>query len=232
MNPAIPPSRARAARLAVTALFIANGAISASILTRTPALKAGLGLSDGELGIVLAVWPVGGLLAGGLAGILIARFGSGRLAIATGLLAAAALVAIGVATSWAMLVVSMLVLGMFEATMDTAMNAHSIGVQRLYGRSILQGFHGMWSVGSMALGAVGALVAGAGVPVPVHLALVAAGVALTVMVAARGMLPTALADAPHASGEDQPLSLAVMPRILRVLVPIALLGVLLSLIHI
>ena len=66
MDPSLTPARARSARLAVTALFIANGAISASILTRTPALKVGLGMTDGELGIVLAAGPVGGLLAGGL----------------------------------------------------------------------------------------------------------------------------------------------------------------------
>ncbi len=226
MNPPLSPARARTARLAVTATFVANGAISASILTRTPALKDALGMTDGELGIVLAAGPVGGLLAGGLAGILIARFGSGRLAVGAGLLAVVALGAVGIADSWAMLVGAMLVLGMFDATMDTAMNAHGIGVQRQYGRSILQGFHGMWSVGSMAFGALGAVIAGAGVPVPVHLGLVAAFVAAGLLVSARGLLPTTVADAPHESGADQPMSLATLPRMLKVLVPIALLGVL------
>lgn len=226
MNPPSPLANARAARLAVTALFVANGAISASILTRTPALKDALSMSDGELGIVLSAGPVGGLLAGGLAGILIARFGSGRLAAGAGLLAAVALGAVGIAGSWAMLVGAMLVLGMFDATMDTAMNAHGIGVQRVYGRSILQGFHGMWSAGSMAFGALGAVIAGAGVPVAVHLGLVAVLVAVGVVVCARLLLPTAVADAPHESGEDEPMSLATLPRMLKVLVPIALLGVL------
>lgn len=226
MNPVLPPARARAARLAVTAMFVANGAISASILTRTPALKDALAMTDGELGIVLAAGPVGGLLAGGLAGILIARVGSGRLAVGAGLLAAVALGAVGIAGSWVMLVTAMLVLGMFDATMDTAMNAHGIGVQRQYGRSILQGFHGMWSAGSMAFGALGAVIAGLGVPVPVHLGLVAVLVAVGVIVSARALLPTALADAPHESGADQPMSLATLPRMLKVLVPIAMLGVL------
>jgi fucose permease len=207
-------------------MFVANGAISASILTRTPALKDALSMTDGELGIVLSAGPVGGLLAGGLAGVLIARFGSGRLAVGAGLLAAVALGAVGIAGSWPMLVTAMLVLGMFDATMDTAMNAHGIGVQRQYGRSILQGFHGMWSVGSMAFGALGAVIAGSGVPVPVHLGLVGVLVGACVIVSARALLPTSLADAPHESGGDQPLSLATLPGMLKVLVPIALLGVL------
>lgn len=224
MTASVPP--ARAARLAVSALFIANGAMSASILTRTPAIKDGLGLTDGELGIVLAAVPVGGLLAGGLVGLLIARLGSGRLAIGAGLLAAVALGAVGVAGSWAMLATAMLVLGVFDATMDTSMNAHAIGVQHRYGRSILQGFHGMWSIGSMAAGAVGALVAGAGVPVQAHLAVVAALVALSIAIAARWMLPTAVADAPASGDAHRPLTFGGLPRILRVLVPIASLGVL------
>ena len=48
----------------------------------------------------------------------------------------------GSPSSWATLALAFLVMGMFDATMDAAMNAHSIGVQRLYGRSILQRFHG------------------------------------------------------------------------------------------
>jgi fucose permease len=60
----------------------------------------------------------------------------------------------------------------------------------------------------------------------VHLGLVAAGVAAAVLVAGRGLLPTRVADAPHENGGDRPLTLAGMPRILKVLVPIALLGVL------
>ncbi len=226
MNPVVPAARARVARLAVSAVFFANGAMSASILTRTPAIKDGLGISDGELGIVLAAMPVGGLLAGGLAGLLIARFGSGRLAVGAGVLASLALGAVGLAGSWAMLTLAMLVLGMFDATMDAAMNAHGIGVQRRYGRSNLQGFHGLWSVGSMSAGAVGAIVAGAGVPVALHFTVMAVLLAAGILVAGRWFLPMAVADAPHASGGDVPFTLGGLPRLLKVLVPIALLGIL------
>ena len=78
--PAITPARARAARIAVSALFVANGVMSASILPRLPSIKDNLGLSNGELGAAVAAMPVGGLIAGGLVGLLIARFGSGRVA--------------------------------------------------------------------------------------------------------------------------------------------------------
>ena len=82
------------------------------------------------------------------AGALIARFGSGRVATVTGTATAGLVLGVGFAGSWAVLALAFLVMGAFDATMDAAMNAHGIGVQRRYGRSILQGFHGMWSVGS------------------------------------------------------------------------------------
>jgi fucose permease len=110
--------------------------------------------------------------------------------------------------------------------MDTAMNAHGIGVQRTYGRSILQGFHGVWSVGSMAAGAVGAVIAGAGIPVAVHFGGLAVVLAAAVLLSARLFLPASVADGPHAGGGDHAFTLARLPRMLRVLVPIALLGIL------
>jgi fucose permease len=120
----------------------------------------------------------------------------------------------------------MLVLGMFDATMDASMNAHGIGLQRQYGRSILQGFHGMWSVGSLAAAAVGAIAAGAGVPVSVSLAGAAGVTVIMVLVAGRWLLPAGVADAPHDTAGDEAIHLRSAPRLLRVLVPIAMLGIL------
>src|ERR1700693_1118770 len=157
MNHLVPPPHARAARLAVSALFFVNGAGIASVLPRLPAVKDALGLSNAEIGRAVAEMPRGALLAGGLVGLLIARFGSGRTAAVAGILGAIGLAGIGLAPSWTLLALVYLVLGAFDATMDAAMNSHGLGVERQYRRSILQGFHGMWSLGGMAGGAVGAV---------------------------------------------------------------------------
>ncbi len=225
-RPLVTPVRTRAARVAVSSLFIANGAISASILPRLPAIKDNLGLSNGELGTAVAAMPLGGLIAGGLVGFLIVRFGSGRVATVAGLLAALTLVAVGLASSWLTLALAMLVLGMFDATMDASMNAHGLGLQRVYGRSILQGFHGMWSIGSLAAAAVGAVAAAAGVPVSTSLAAAAAVAAIGVLLAGHWLLPAAVADAPHDAAGEEVIHLRSTPRLLRVLLPIALLGIL------
>ena len=225
-HPALLP-RARTARIAVSALFFVNGAGFASILPRLPAIKESLGLSNAELGLAIAAMPVGGLLAGGFAGLLIARFGSGRTAAVAGTAAALMVAGVGLAPSWALLALAYLVLGAFDATMDAAMNAHGLGVERQYGRSLLQGFHGSWSAGSMTGGAVGAIAAVAGVPVPVQAVVVAPVLAAIVLVASRGLLPARIADA-HPPGDvaDEPIHVRNAPRLLRVLGPIAMLGIL------
>ena len=46
---------ARRARLAVSALFLVNGALIANVLPRLPVIKASLGLSNAELARVLGV---------------------------------------------------------------------------------------------------------------------------------------------------------------------------------
>jgi fucose permease len=228
MTPFPDPARARVARIAVSTLFFAHGAVAAAVLPRLPAIKDTLGLTDGELGAAVAALAVGGLLAGGLAGTLIVRAGSARVAVLSGIGAVIALVSIGLASSWAMLAGSYLVLGMFDATMDAAMNAHSLGVQRVYGRSILQSFHGMWSVGGMTAGALGALTAGLGIPVAPYLLAVALVLGVALVTMSRFLLPTAVADAhPETDGiANEPVHLRHAGRLLRVLGPIAMLGIL------
>ena len=228
--PPVAPAGARAARIAVSLLFLANGALSASILPRLPAIKDALGLSNTELGAAVAAMPVGGLVAGGIVGLLIARFGSARVATIAGIAASLLLIAVGLAPSWLMLAGAYFVLGMFDATMDASMNTHSLGVQRVYGRSILQGFHGTWSLGGMAAGAVGAVAAAAGVPVAIHLSVVALALGGVILITSRSLLPAAVADAHDTTADDPGTTERIHPsnavRLLRVLAPVAMLGIL------
>src|SRR5829696_2884682 len=223
----ITPDRARAARAAVSVLFFAHGALFASLLPRLPAIKETLSLSNAELGLAVAAGPIGGLLMGAFAGLLIARFGSGRVASLAGVATSGLLLGVALAGTWAWLALAFFLMGMFDATMDAAMNAHGIGVQRQYGRSILQGFHGVWSVGSLLAGGAGAVAAALAVPVGIHLAAASIGMAIVIVLTARWMLPATVADL-HPADEAalEPVTLRTAPRLLRVLVPIAMLGIL------
>ncbi len=229
MSPTPPPPHARSARLAISVLFFANGALIASVVPRLPAIKTSLGLSNAELGAAIAALPVGGLIAGGLVGMLIARFGSGRSAAFSGVLCCLVIAGIGLAPSLLALAAVYFVLGVFDATMDASMNTHGLVVQREYGRSILQGFHGTWSLGGMAAGALGAAAAGIGVPVAAHLAVVGLVLALIILATSGPLLAGRSQQEPDtsqvAAGPSERMHARNAPRLLRILLPVAMLGI-------
>src|SRR5688572_1293593 len=156
----------------------------ANVLPRLPAIKAQLELTNAALGTAVAAMPLGGLIAGAAAGVLIVRYSSRRVTVATGVAYGLLLGSIGLAPGWVALAAAFLVLGMLDAVMDSAMNAHGIAVQRGYGRSIIHGFHGWWSAGTLLGSGTGAVAATLGVPLVVHLAVVGlllAGVSVAAM---------------------------------------------------
>ncbi len=152
-------------------VFLTNGLVYANLLPRFPQIKADLGLSNTQLGLAVAAMPFAALLAGLTAGPLIARFTSARVASFGMAVIALGVVLVGFAPSWALFATAMLLVGASDAVVDVAQNAHGLRVQRRYGRSILNGFHALWSVGAVAGGLMGSAAAGIGLALPVHLGL-------------------------------------------------------------
>ncbi|MBX9247089.1 MFS transporter, partial [Actinotalea ferrariae] len=188
-SPALPvPREARRARAAVSAVFFVNAVLYANLVPRLPEVKDRLDLSNAELGTAIAAMPVGALAAGLLAPALIQRLGSARVA-AFGLVGSAVAVAcLPLAPVWAVLAAVMLVAGALDAVIDVAQNAHGFRVQRAYGRSIVNAFHGVWSVGAVVGGLLGAAAAGLAVPLPLHLAVSGTVFAVVAVLAHRFML--------------------------------------------
>ncbi|GAA4881116.1 MFS transporter [Saccharopolyspora cebuensis] len=182
----VAPARARGA---VSALFLLNGATFASMVPRYPEVKAGLELSGTAFGAAVAAAPVGSILAGLVTGALLRRWRSGQLAVWGSALLAADVVLVGVAGQWWALAGVLLLCGMLDAVVDVSMNAHGLRVQRRYGRSIVNSFHALWSIGAIVGGLLGSLAAGLAVPVAVHLAITGAATAGAALVARRFLLP-------------------------------------------
>lgn len=179
--------QARRARFAVSALFLTNGAVMANLVPRYPDVKAALGLSNAALGSAIAAFALGALLAGLFAATVIGRFGSGAVASMGTVLLAAALVCVPLAGSWAILAVALLIAGGLDSIVDVAQNAHGFRVQRRYGRSIVNGFHGLWSVGAVLGGLMGSAAAGLDIPLTAHL--IGSGVLFSaVALGCRGLL--------------------------------------------
>lgn len=160
----------RTARLAVTLLFVTNGALLANILPRYPQIKDALNLTYLDFGAAVAAFPVGAIVFGLLAGVGIRRFGSARLAVAATFLLSLGMLCAGLAPSWVLLASALFFAGAMDALTDVAQNAQGLRVQKIYGTSILNSFHAGWSVGAVLGGAMGAAAAALDIPLGIHLA--------------------------------------------------------------
>lgn len=184
--------------VATALLFAANGAVFGAIVPRLPDLKDALDLGPAAFGLAMACYPAGALVGGLLTPALMRRRSDGAVAVAAMIAASAIVALVGFSPALAVFAGLLLLFGLCDAITDVSMNAHGIRVQSRHGRSLINRFHAVWSLGA-ALGAAGGSVA-AGVGTPVVLQMIAAGVASTVAALAAFPLRLGPPGAEHGSG--------------------------------
>ncbi len=199
----------RAARAAVTVIFLLNGMLLGSWAARIPAVKERLDLGEAELGLAL------GLVASARWSRCRSRAGCRRAGAAgaprssRSSSAACRVPLPALAPTFALLLPAALLLGAGNGSLDVAMNAHGVAVERRHESPILSSFHAAFSCGALLGAGMGALAASADLDVRWHL--LASGPSLAIgLVACRSLLP---ADADDAGEEAGPL-LAWPPRAL------------------
>jgi MFS family permease len=134
--------------------FLANGLCHGTLMARMPALKAHVGVNDQLLGQALLALGLGALAAFPLTGRMVKRYGS---ALVTCVMCAALLLVVSlpaIADRWSLLAGSMLLIGVFSGSLNVAMNAQAIAVERHTCRPVMSTMHGMYSLGGV-LGALG-----------------------------------------------------------------------------
>lgn len=181
-------------RFAISTAFAVNGFLLAAWLPRLFEVQRGLELSDGQLGAALSAGAIGGVLFGPLAAPLVARWGSARVLVVMAVLLAVVTPLVGFAPNLVFFAAVMAWIGATDAIMDAAMNAHGIRVQSLYQRSILNGLHGYWSLGTVVGGILGTATLVLGFALGPFLIAVAAVCIIAILVTARWLLP---APDPH-----------------------------------
>ncbi|MDN3265757.1 MFS transporter [Streptomyces sp. CSDS2] len=150
----------RRGRASLAFAFFAQGAAFALLVTRIPAVQDRYGVSDALLPVFLAAVPV--LAGAGSVATerLVRRVRPSRVlrwsqpVVLLALLGAGA----GGAGQVAVLAVALGVFGLAVGALDASMNMLGVSLQRSYGRSIMLGFHAVYSLG----GIVGASLAWAG----------------------------------------------------------------------
>ena len=176
-------------RISVSAFFFIQGLVFSSWASRIPDIKDALHLNEAVLGSVLFALPVGQLSAMALSGYLVSRYGSKLVLTVAALLYPAALVGLGAASSIGQLTLGLFLFGITANLCNIAVNTQGVGVERLYNRSIMASFHGLWSLAGFCGGLVSTLMVGYDIPPLMHFCIIYA-VTFAVLVTMRGsMLP-------------------------------------------
>ena len=188
---------ARVRRLALTGGFFAYAVLPGVWAARVPSVQDGRALSVGALGLCLLTPAIGAVIALPVAGALVSRFGRRSVFAIAALVMAVALPLLSAAPGIVGFVAALAMFGAGGATMDVALNVEAVAVEAAYGRSLMAGLHGCWSLGALAGTGIGAGTAAAGVPTTTSFA-------LTAVVAAAPLLACSAAMSADASPHPQP----------------------------
>lgn len=178
----------RTRRSALFALFALPGITIASWVTRTPEIRDLVGASTAEMGFILFGLSAGSMLGILSSGTLVSRFDTRPVILyATVSIAAGALV-IGAGAATANGVIVAVGLGLFGLGVgggEIALNIEGAEVERGLGVSTLPAMHGAFSLGTVIGALLGMLFTVVGLPVQLHLGIIAIAVVLVLAFAIR-----------------------------------------------
>ncbi|MFS0613912.1 MFS transporter [Lederbergia ruris] len=177
MGQALTTKQIRLWRMAVYFYFGLSGFAMASWVAQTPNIRDALGVSTAQMG-----WIIFGLSTGSIIGLmcasrLIARFG-GRVIMLTGLgLSSIGLITIGLGSSWVphvwIVFSALAIFGFGIGICDVAMNVEGTAIEKTVKKSILTGFHAVYSLGTFFGAMIGSLVNKIHLPILTHLLMIA-----------------------------------------------------------
>ena len=193
----------RRRQLAVASLFAALGFSYGTWTSRMPAIKANLGLTTAQVSTVLLFAAIGSIFSFPVTAAALHKLGSRGASLLSGGLLAIGLVCFGLAPGWIAACGVMCLYGVLASTMDVAMNAQGVEVERATGEPVMSRLHAAFSLGTMAGAFFASCIVGITASVPLHFT-VAALVVLAGVMLPRGAL---IADAKPIDGGTRSFSL-------------------------
>lgn len=159
----------------------------ASWANRIPDIKRTLHLNDAQLGGLLFSLPIGQLVAMGLSGYLVSKYSSKKILKFAILVYPLAVISLGLAKESWHLAAGLFCMGMFGNMCGISVNTQGVGVERLYKRSIMASFHGVWSLAGFAGGVFATFMVGLDITPFVHFCIVYA-ITFSLMIAMRNWI--------------------------------------------
>jgi predicted MFS family arabinose efflux permease len=138
-------AQAHATRIA----FFIAGFGMAAWAPLVPFVKERSGIQEGALGILLLCLGAGSIIAMPLVGALTSRVGCRRVLILSVLAACATLPMLAEVSSIYLLALALFFFGAGIGSLDCAMNIQAIILERSSGRTMMSGFHGLFSLGGV-----------------------------------------------------------------------------------
>ena len=139
-------------RLAVNIMFFTNGFMFANWVARLPEIQAVYGITNLQLGTILAVSAVGALCSMPFAGWFAVRFGSYKITSFAAVLFCLCVPFVPILQYPSVLASILFFFGLIGGAMDVSMNEQAVLVEKTYEKPIMSSFHAVFSIGT-ALGA-------------------------------------------------------------------------------
>ncbi|WP_167157037.1 MULTISPECIES: MFS transporter [Streptomyces] len=178
----------RRSQVAIAALFCCLGFQYATWVSRIPALKTRLDLSEAELGLLLMVCGAGAAVSFPLVAVLTRRFGSRRLAVGSALALGAVLLALSVTPNYPVTLLIACCDGVAVGCLNVAMNAQAAALEVKYRRTTMAKMHATFSAGSLFAALLASGVTSLSSALPAHFVTATALLAVLVLGASGGLL--------------------------------------------
>jgi len=161
-----------ATRLRINLFFFFYGFIFASWASRIPTIQQSLDLSEAKLGAVLLAMPIGSFLTLPFSGYLTSAIGSKKVVIGASIMYCFVFVGIGFSAAIWQLAICLFLFGSSGNMMNISVNTQALELEKLYGKTIISSFHGMWSVAGLFAASLGTYLLGRAFPVSAHFLLI------------------------------------------------------------
>lgn len=137
-------------RAATFSAFFLNGAMIGTWVAQIPFVQERLDVSKSTIGLSLLCMAAGAMIAMPLTGQVLDRRSSGTVTRVVSLVYLPLLALPLFAPSPVLLGAGLVLFGAANGSMDVAMNAHGVAVERTLGKPIMSSLHAGWSFGGLA----------------------------------------------------------------------------------
>jgi MFS family permease len=138
----------RLAAIAVTLLFVVNGAMIGGFGGSLPSLRDKLGLDATQIAIMLFCGGAAAIGSMQIGGRLADAIGAREISLAAVPLLIVGMITFGLATVYPIAIIGGVLIGLGNGAMDVAMNAIGVQVEAARRRPIMSFFHAFWSIGT------------------------------------------------------------------------------------